>query len=368
MHYSLLTPNRNKGTKRVGEPASSADRNPDTKRARVASGSSQTSPKATPKVSPALPPTPASTTTATPSTQASPSVSVTGNVASSSSTTQPQATPASAPIPSIPNQKSFAMLMDRYKAMELSMRHKVNVMEAHKAAGRLKESAALKAEIQDLMPKLNRFKAVLIQAQAQQAGQMKQPPQANQQPQPSPQISQPQPAQQPAQVAEGSQSQVPLAQPTSTVPTVEATTTATSVQSTTTPLQQPQQVTAPTQIQALPAQVESAQGGGVGLHVPPNTSPQMAAAHMQKLIEQRNRTPVLSKASIPGPQQPGAEHGQSVGNVAGVGGVTPQAPTGTGHQASVWKGTLSWRGSDSETQARKELRAQVIVQAQIDQM
>ncbi|KAI0346315.1 hypothetical protein BDW22DRAFT_742100 [Trametopsis cervina] len=93
----------------------------------------------------------------------------------------------------------------------------------------------------------------------------------------------------------------------------------------------------------LPAQIAPhQQGTPAGPPMgPPAASPRVAA-QMQKLIEQRNRTPHMPPSTIPGPPEQGPSVNRPMNN-----------------QVPHWKGLLTWSGSDSETHVRRDMQASV---------
>lgn len=73
--------------------------------------------------------------------------------------------------------------------------------------------------------------------------------------------------------------------------------------------------------------------------LPSGTPPQLAS-QMQKLMEQRNRTPRMPSATVSVPEQPLASSIQAV---------PMSIPNG-------WRGFLSWRGVDSGTNQKREMQ------------
>lgn len=74
--------------------------------------------------------------------------------------------------------------------------------------------------------------------------------------------------------------------------------------------------------------------------IPPSASPQMKA-QMQKLVDQRNRTPRIPSASVPS-------------------GESGSGPTTAPSPGAHWRGFLSWKGSDSGTHMRREMQTYVM--------
>ena len=74
----------------------------------------------------------------------------------------------------------------------------------------------------------------------------------------------------------------------------------------------------------------------------PSGTPSQLAAQMQKLVDQRNRTPRMSAGSIPHEQPPPSA-------------VQP----GAGRPPPEWKGILSWKGTDPMSGQRREMQTWV---------
>lgn len=92
--------------------------------------------------------------------------------------------------------------------------------------------------------------------------------------------------------------------------------------------------------------------------LPTNVNPQIAV-QMQKMLEQRNRTPRMPSANLGAPvPEPVAGPSMGMVNVN----PTPPAPA-PAQKGPFWRGYLKWSGTESGTNIRREMFTQVLMQA-----
>lgn len=194
-------------------------------------------------------------------------------------------------------------MMEKLQQAENAIKMQIKQMMALEGEGRAEQAKQLRTVIEMRATKLKQFKTHFLQAQAQAQAQLQKAQCAL-------------PSSSGAGTSSGPQPQQPNAsepgRPTPHMPAHQ------------TPVPPP---TAP---------------GQPGQQTVHTTMTPDVAAQMQKLIEQNNRFP---KQPSNAPQAPDAQ---------------PQRP---GH----WQGTLTWRGFDSETHARKDVHTRVILTCKEEQ-
>ncbi|KAI0667911.1 hypothetical protein C8Q78DRAFT_303917 [Trametes maxima] len=326
-HVVLLSGFPQKGTKRSG----GMDRSPEmTKRVKVQALSSPVkSPATIPPATHSSPQQPPPPTIKTPA-------MATITVPAPSTNAPPFAAPA-APnsVASAPQTTSFPpQIEQRFRQVEAALRNQMVQVQALEKEGRMEAALQLRA---DLVVKMNKFKEYKISFLRDPAA---------------------------AIAAMNAGAAAKASGGSSTAAEASRSQTATDLAS---KLPQNPPAAAPTApgVQAVP----SALSRSSTVQLPPNVPPEMAA-QMQKLLEQKNRAshpgvqtqPQFQPQPQPQPQpqmQPQPAPSMSAGpeQVSGPG-AAPSLPI------NMWQGTLSWRGTDSETHIRKDVHAQVVIHGQ----
>ncbi|OSC98501.1 hypothetical protein PYCCODRAFT_1439190 [Trametes coccinea BRFM310] len=328
-----------KGTKRPG----SVDRSPEiAKRAKV-----QSSPLKSPAVisapvsSPPQPAPPAAVKTpsmppAVPPASAAPAAS------------QPQADPAAASA-NVPLE-----LIERFRSVHANLKAVAAQAQLLSSQGRTEEAAKVRAELTQKAQKYQQFRQFV----AQRFG--------------------------PALAAAAAEKAGLVANaPTGSAPSADAPRppTATDLAAKLEPNRMaPSTTAAPPAVSSATAEA-SAASKPPGMQAPLNMSPEVAAAQMQKLVEQKNRSshlavqpappnqpqpppPQLPSQSQIQPSQPPAQlQPQPTPSTSAVPdkSVAPGVVGPRGFTTSRWFGTLSWTGFDAETHVKKDVHAGVII-------